>query len=381
MRFNPKARLDTSRVRDVGGSGGGGGAWRRRDADPDPRRHQGRRRHRRHPDRHPVPRPHPVHEQRRHRRGRPARHRDGHLADGRHRHRPLRQLQDRRGHRRQPGLRPGGGRELPVQLLVRGPARAVRRAGSSRRPCRPSAAARAPAAATPRPRSAPSTAPSTPPSTSTPRSSSRSSSSSSTVPSGRVRRAVRRWPTSTATTSRTCWAPWARSQTQQGPNSDAVRLELQADCYAGMWAKNATCTDTADGEPLLLDLTDEDIQQAIAAAKAVGDDRIQQQTTGRVNKEQWTHGSAAARVKWFQTGFSEGTLQACDTFSLRDRRVRAGSTRAGPPLVLRRRAHGAVRRARLLRRSAATSPRRAAGCATWRTPARSTAPSAPVWRC
>ena len=104
-------------------------------------------------------------------------------------------------------------------------------------------------------------------------------------------------------------------RTQQGPNSDAVRLELQADCYAGMWAKNATSTDTADGEPLLLDLTDEDIQQAIAAAKAVGDDRIQQQTTGRVNKEQWTHGSAAARVKWFQTGFSEGNLQACDTFA------------------------------------------------------------------
>ena len=83
-----------------------------------------------------------------------------------------------------------------------------------------------------------------------------------------------------------------------------------------MWAKNASSTDTADGEPLLLDLSDEDIQQAIAAAKAVGDDRIQQQTTGRVNKEQWTHGSAAARVKWFQTGFSEGTLQACDTFSV-----------------------------------------------------------------
>jgi uncharacterized protein len=105
-------------------------------------------------------------------------------------------------------------------------------------------------------------------------------------------------------------------RTQQGPNSDAVRLELQADCYAGMWAKNATSTETADGEPLLLDLTDEDIQQAIAAAKAVGDDRIQQQTTGRVNQEQWTHGSAAARVKWFQTGFSEGTLEACDTFSV-----------------------------------------------------------------
>jgi len=104
-------------------------------------------------------------------------------------------------------------------------------------------------------------------------------------------------------------------RTQKGPNSDAVRLELQADCYAGMWAKNATSTDTADGEPLIIGLSDEDIQQAIAAAQSVGDDRIQQQTTGRVNNEQWTHGSAAARVKWFQTGFTQGSLDACDTFA------------------------------------------------------------------
>jgi predicted metalloprotease len=104
-------------------------------------------------------------------------------------------------------------------------------------------------------------------------------------------------------------------QTQRGPNSDAVRLELQADCYAGMWARNATSTDTADGEPLIVGLTQEDIQQAIEAAKSVGDDRIQQQTTGRVNKEQWTHGSAAARMRWFQVGYSDGSLQACDTFA------------------------------------------------------------------
>ncbi len=104
-------------------------------------------------------------------------------------------------------------------------------------------------------------------------------------------------------------------KTQQGPNSDSVRLELQADCYAGMWARNATSTDNADGVPLITDLSQEDIQTAIEAAKSVGDDRIQKETTGRVNQEQWTHGSSAARVKWFQTGYSQGSLQACDTFA------------------------------------------------------------------
>jgi len=106
-----------------------------------------------------------------------------------------------------------------------------------------------------------------------------------------------------------------RVRTQQGPNSDSVRLELQADCYAGMWTKNATSTDNEQGEALILELSDEDISQAIEAAKAVGDDRIQKETTGRVNQEQWTHGSSAARVKWFQTGYTQGSLQACDTFA------------------------------------------------------------------
>ena len=104
-------------------------------------------------------------------------------------------------------------------------------------------------------------------------------------------------------------------RTQQGPNSDSVRLELQADCYAGMWTKNATSTDNEQGEALILELSQEDISQAIEAAKAVGDDRIQKETTGRVNQEQWTHGSSAARVKWFQTGYTQGSLDACDTFA------------------------------------------------------------------
>lgn len=110
----------------------------------------------------------------------------------------------------------------------------------------------------------------------------------------------------------------SRVKTQQGPRSDSVRLELQADCYAGMWAKGATSTNDSSGEALFSSLTDADIQQAIAAATAVGDDRIQQETGGRVNPEQWTHGSAQSRVRWFRTGFTQGSLKACDTFATND---------------------------------------------------------------
>ena len=104
-------------------------------------------------------------------------------------------------------------------------------------------------------------------------------------------------------------------KTQQGPNSDSVRLELQADCYAGMWARSATTTHDSQGNVLIQDLTQQDVQEGIAAAKSVGDDTIQKETTGRVNPEQWTHGSSAARVKWFTTGFNNGTLAACNTFN------------------------------------------------------------------
>jgi uncharacterized protein len=101
-------------------------------------------------------------------------------------------------------------------------------------------------------------------------------------------------------------------RTQQGPRSDAVRLELQADCLAGMWAAAATRTQDANGEVLISELTQEDVQLAIEAAEAVGDDRIQQKTQGQVTEESWTHGSAASRSKWFTVGFNEGTLAACD---------------------------------------------------------------------
>ena len=107
----------------------------------------------------------------------------------------------------------------------------------------------------------------------------------------------------------------SKVKTQQGPNSDSVRLELQADCYAGMWARNATTTQDSQGNVLIQDLTDQDVQEAIAAAKSVGDDTIQQETTGQVNPEQWTHGASAARVHWFTVGFQNGTLAACNTFN------------------------------------------------------------------
>jgi predicted metalloprotease len=106
-----------------------------------------------------------------------------------------------------------------------------------------------------------------------------------------------------------------RVRTQQGESSDAVRLELQADCYAGMWAKHATAAEDANGQVFIENLTQQDIEEALDAARAVGDDRIQQRTSGRVNPDAWTHGSAEQRMRWFTTGRDQGTLRACDTFA------------------------------------------------------------------
>lgn len=103
-------------------------------------------------------------------------------------------------------------------------------------------------------------------------------------------------------------------RTQQGPESDAVRLELMADCLGGMWAKHATTAEDENGEVLILDLDQQDIAEAIDAAQAVGDDRIQQRSGGRVDSDRWTHGSAAGREYWFSVGYEKGTVRACDTW-------------------------------------------------------------------
>lgn len=103
-----------------------------------------------------------------------------------------------------------------------------------------------------------------------------------------------------------------------GPLSGGVRIELMADCMAGVWAKHASTTKDADGKTLLKPMTDDDIKSALSAASAVGDDRIQQSQTGRVNQESWTHGSSESRQRWFLAGYNGGSVNQCDTFSTDD---------------------------------------------------------------
>ncbi|WP_269902736.1 KPN_02809 family neutral zinc metallopeptidase [Lolliginicoccus lacisalsi] len=105
----------------------------------------------------------------------------------------------------------------------------------------------------------------------------------------------------------------------RGPESGAVRAELQADCYGGIWAHYADKTPLPGmSEPFLLPLSDQDIADALSAAEAVGDDRIQESTTGQVNPESWTHGSSAQRQQWFLTGYRTGQVSACDAFAAPD---------------------------------------------------------------
>lgn len=97
-------------------------------------------------------------------------------------------------------------------------------------------------------------------------------------------------------------------------NKYSVMLELQADCYAGVWTKHATQTKDAAGKPIFTSLTQDQINQALQAAAAVGDDAIQKKMGGGVDESKFTHGSSADRQKWFSTGYSSGAPKACDTF-------------------------------------------------------------------
>lgn len=102
---------------------------------------------------------------------------------------------------------------------------------------------------------------------------------------------------------------------ETGPDSDGVRLELQADCFAGAWVGAQEKNLDENGRPFLEPITDQELADALSAAEAVGDDNIQESATGQVNPESWTHGSSEQRQKWFEVGRTKGP-QHCDTFSI-----------------------------------------------------------------
>ncbi|MFD7652358.1 neutral zinc metallopeptidase [Actinosynnema sp. NPDC059797] len=106
---------------------------------------------------------------------------------------------------------------------------------------------------------------------------------------------------------------------ESGPTSGSVRLELQADCYAGAWANHAQNVPTGSGKPLITGVTQDDVNAALDAAARIGDDYIQSELGGgRVDTTQFTHGSSAQRQKWYTTGYQTGDPARCNTFDTND---------------------------------------------------------------
>lgn len=108
-------------------------------------------------------------------------------------------------------------------------------------------------------------------------------------------------------------------QDPQGETSGAVRIELMADCFGGMWAAHAAQTTDAAGNTFIKPLNESNIRDALSAAASVGDDSIQEKTQGRVTPENWTHGSSEGRQRWFIQGMKAGDdINKCNTFGVND---------------------------------------------------------------
>jgi predicted metalloprotease len=106
----------------------------------------------------------------------------------------------------------------------------------------------------------------------------------------------------------------AQQRDPSNANKYSVMLELQADCFAGVWARHATETADVAGQPLFKSLTQQDFQEAVDAAGTIGDDTIQKKMGGSVDESKFTHGTSAQRQEWLTRGHDSGDPKSCDTF-------------------------------------------------------------------